>query len=115
MTKYGKYLGEEAVDIKTTPFAKYKIKDWSLYFFSSYGPIDGAHHKTWVLDQLARILNGAPITIHLAKWELLGYQEYRVTVGTCKAYENWIKQITEEDQSTYDAGTAPRILMKHQS
>ena len=24
-----------------------------------YGPIDGAHHKDWVIDQMIRILSGA--------------------------------------------------------
>lgn len=105
-----KYLGEEVVDLATTPYAKYKRKDWALYFIGAYGGIDGAHHKTWVLDQVARILHGAPITIKLAKWEQS--EAYRVSVGTCASYEKWVKEMkdpdnTGEDQYGYDEGTPP--------
>ena len=34
-----------------------KIKK-ALKFISNYGGIDGAHHKQWTLDQIARILAG---------------------------------------------------------
>jgi hypothetical protein len=32
-----------------------KIQD-AIDFIVKYGGIDGAHHKTWVLDQVVRIL-----------------------------------------------------------
>jgi hypothetical protein len=33
------YLGEFDVDIKETPFAKYKAKDWVLEYLFSYSQI----------------------------------------------------------------------------
>ena len=37
--------------------AETKIKD-ALSLIYSYGSIDGDNHKTWVLDQVVRILTG---------------------------------------------------------
>lgn len=51
------YLGETPVtDLTGTPFADYTPTDWAIYYIGSYGQIDGAHHKNWALDQVARIL-----------------------------------------------------------
>ena len=30
----------------------------ALYFAFNYGSIDGEHHKTWVIDQMVRVLTG---------------------------------------------------------
>lgn len=49
------YLGETTVDIATTPFAAYTATEWAMYFVECHGQIDGGHHKSWVLDQVARV------------------------------------------------------------
>ena len=36
-----------------------KIED-ALDIANRYGGIDGAHHKTWVIDQMVRALTGFP-------------------------------------------------------
>jgi hypothetical protein len=33
----------------------------ALEFAVRYGGIDGAHHKTWVIDQMVRALTGCPM------------------------------------------------------
>jgi len=75
-----KYLGEEQIDISKTGFAGYTKEDWAMYFIGSYGQINGAHHKNWVLDQVARILKGTPVIVKIARWSD-GNWEYRVTVN----------------------------------
>lgn len=53
-----------------------------------YGGIDGAHHKTWVIDQMVRAL-----------------------LGSEKLYEKWVKDTKagEDGPDTYswDTGIAP--------
>lgn len=98
------YIGEIIVEQEHTPFKDYSEKDWGLYFISHYGGIDGSHHKDWVMDQVARILNGTEIIIKLATWEN-GHEEYRVYLGepTCD-YHDWVRDITngEDGPNTYD-------------
>lgn len=94
-----KYLGEVEVDAKDTPYFAHIPQDWALEFISRYSQIDGGHHKAWVLDQVARILLGAPVTIKKATWDD-GNFEYRFSVGTSREYESW----RGED---YDEGIAP--------
>ncbi len=105
------YLGEELVDVKDTVFKKYKAADWALYYIQQYGQIDGEHHKQWVLDQVARSLNKAPITIKKASWKG-GHSEYRISVGTSPTYEEWVESCLErneegEPQYSYDIGSPP--------
>lgn len=107
---YG-YLGEFDVSIEDTPYGNYKPTDWAMYYIERYGQIDGDHHKQWVLDTVARILKGAPISIKVAKWDN-GHSEYRVQVGSCKLYEDWVEQMLERDESgeptySYDKGIPP--------
>jgi hypothetical protein len=110
-----KYLGEEIINVKNgdNPFKFYTPMDWALYFIGRYGQIDGDHHKTWVLDQVARILLDSNITVKLAKWDD-GQQEYRVTVDEDKEpqrYTDWVKKMKagEDGPDTYgyDTGICP--------
>ncbi len=103
------YLGEFPI----TPECKtYKdIPDnWALRWIEQYGGIDGAHHKQWVLDQVARILLGAPVTAVEARWEDHP-PELRATVGTCPEYEAWVISMREGEDGPetydYDEGIAP--------
>lgn len=104
------YLGEFPVDIATSPFAKYTPSDWALYFIGQYGGIDGAHHKMWVIDQVARILNGCEIRIVEARWSG-GTTEHRVTTVATAQYEAWVVKMKggEDGRETYDwdTGIAP--------
>lgn len=58
-----------------------------LDLVSAYGGVDGAHHKQWLLDQIARIALGAPVE----ETEVTrgGEAERVISVGTCAAYEQW--------------------------
>lgn len=106
-----KYLGEMEVDIDSTEYKDYTPDDWALHYIFMYGQIDGAHHKQWVLDQVTRILNGAPVVITEARWDD-GHREYRYVVGTSTKYEQWVDEYEEVDETgdptyTYDPGIAP--------
>lgn len=53
-----------------------------IYLLCNYGQTDGAHHKAWVIDQVAR--------------ELLG-----------DGYDKWVANMAA-DGLTWDTGIAPR-------
>ncbi len=75
-----------------------------------YGGIEGEHHKTWMIDQVARILNGAPVEIKLARWDD-GHEEYRKSVSTSERYKKWVKEMCEGEDGPktwdWDVGIAP--------
>jgi len=107
------YLGETIINIKDTEFKDYTPSDWVLYFIERYGQIDGAHHKQWVLDQVARIIHGTPVIIKLAKWDS-GNSEYRVVLGEpSQKYLDWVEEMKcwnetdEEYEYSYEEGIAP--------
>lgn len=106
------YIGEIIVQQEDTPFKDYSEKDWALYFLARYGGIDGEHHKNWVMDQVARILNGTNIIIKLATWEN-GHEEYRVILDDepTDNYHDWVREITNgedgPDTYYYDTGSPP--------
>lgn len=56
--------------------------DKAINIAYEYGQIDGAHHKTWVIDQMIR--------------ELLGTE-----------YDKFIKEYEEDGEYTWDIGIAP--------
>ncbi len=89
------YLGETLVtDLKGTPYEDYKPEDWALEYILKYGGIDGEHHKTWVLDQVARILCGTAVTVTKAAWDRgagVKQIEYRIETGEPTAeYRAWV-------------------------
>lgn len=98
------YLGEFPTDLTLTP------EQGAMLYIEMYGQIDGGHHKAWVLDQVARILKGAPITITEARWDN-GYKELRYRVGSSEEYERWVIAMRDgedgPDTYTYDVGIAP--------
>lgn len=104
------YLGETIVEQKDSPYKDYTKEDWSLLFIYKYGGIDGAHHKDWVLDQVVRILNDAPVEIRVAKWSN-GQEEYRFNVGTSQKYQDWVKAYEDGEDGpntySYEEGIAP--------
>lgn len=82
--------------------------------FLELGQIPGAHHKTWVLDQVARVLSGTPVIVSLARWGN-GHSEYRFATGEpSQDYLNWVEEMrggynpaTYDFEYDYDVGTAP--------
>lgn len=109
-----KYLGETPVNLDDHPlYSGYTPNDWALLWMEKYGQIDGEHHKTWVLDQVARILNGTKVTAKLAKWDS-GLAEMRFDLAEpSNAYLLWVeKMLGEKDDDgeyeySYDTGTPP--------
>ena len=102
-----KYLGETLVtDLSNTDFENYKPTDWISYYIDCYGGIDGTHHKSWLLDQIARISNDTVVIVKLAKWDD-GQEEYRVNLDEpSQKYKDWV-QAWEDDGCDYDEGIAP--------
>lgn len=61
--------------------ATQKIKK-AMDLIESYGQIDGAHHKDWVLDQVARVLMGDGYDAWVARMKVADDGvEYDYSVG----------------------------------
>lgn len=105
------YLGETPVALADSPYKDTTPAELALEFIQNYGGIDGAHHKTWVLDQVARILNGSPIEdLRRAEWDDTP-AEYRFEIGASDAYRAWVVKCKAgkdgPDTYDYDEGIAP--------
>lgn len=98
------YLGEFSVKSELSMAA------YALLFIEKYGGFEADYHKAWVLDQVARILNGAEVTVTEARWEN-GHKELRYRVGTSDQYEKWVIEMCDgedgPDTYDYDVGTPP--------
>lgn len=89
-------------------------EQWALKYIMYYGGIDGAHHKAWVLDQVARILHGTPVICKEARWDN-GHAELRFTTGEpTQSYRDWVAEArgeydeeNDEYEYEYDEGWAP--------
>ena len=98
------YLGETIItNLSGTPYVGYTKSDWALKFVEMYGQIDGTHHKAWVLDQVARILNDTPVIVSLAEWAN-GDREYRFNISknTSSKYQEWVKDMLGEITDEYE-------------
>lgn len=109
------YLGEKRVEsLAGTPFDGFLSSHWAMEFIARYGQIDGAHHKQWVLDQVARILRGTPVLVSVARWDD-GNEEFRIETADppSNAYLEWVEEqksynsSTDEYEYEYSEGTAP--------
>lgn len=111
-----RYLGEFPLE-EDNPFKDHTLVDWAMTYIEAYGQIDGDHHKSWVLDQVARILKGEMVpTVTLAKWSD-GTREYRFTLHEqtpSEKYLSWVKtrlgeydEENEEHEYFYEEGIAP--------
>lgn len=110
-----KYLGARVLQSYAgTPYENFGPADWALAFIERYGQIEGDHHRVWVLDQVARILKGAPVLVSLAEWSN-GAKEYRLRTGNpSQEYLAWREEMLgEKDKETgereydYNEGIAP--------
>lgn len=109
------YLGETPVPLHQSPYQDYSPVDLAMELIKCYGQIDGAHHKTWVLDQVARCLKGCPIVnLRVAKWDDRP-DEFRFEIGENAAYLEWVEAmkggVDAESENgreyDYDDGIAP--------
>lgn len=76
----------------------------------SYGGIDGAHHKDWVIDQMVRALTGCPMEKHTALDCNKEEYEYE-SQGVSDEYSKLVKDACdgEDGPETYswEIGIAP--------
>jgi len=105
------YLDETIVDVKNSEYKDYDEKDWALLYIKMYNGIDGAHHKDWLLDQVARILKGTEMIVKIAKWDN-GHTEDRFNLGeSSQAYLDWVVEMKDgedgPDTYLYEVGVAP--------
>lgn len=106
------YLGETIVEQKDTPYKDFSEKEWVLEFISKYGGISGDEHKSWLIDQIVRILHGNKIIISIARWEN-GYEEYRIALeeNPPVKYNKWVESIKSDEEGTetyeYNVGLPP--------
>lgn len=107
------YLGQTPINISQTEYKDFTLQQWAIEYIGRYGGFDGAHHKDWVLDQVARILHGTPIFIEEAKWSN-GESELRFRTGDpSKDYLEWVREMQgemdEEGETEYEynEGIAP--------
>lgn len=112
-----RYLGSTSIDVTTDPrFKNWTTKDFAMEFITRYGQIDGEHHKSWVLDQVSRILLGSPIEANQRCWARPDESiitEVDFTVGSSESYRKWRRGFVEYDSDDgseiddYECGTAP--------
>ena len=108
------YLGETPVNILDHPkYSKYEPKDWALQWIAMYSGIDGAHHKDWLIAQVAKILCGTQVLMKIARWDN-GQEEERFILGEDSTeFTHW-KTAYEGDvypdgatEYEFDEGTPP--------
>ncbi len=90
------YLGEKTLDIHKTKYAMYSKEDWTLLWIEMYSGIDGANHKDWIIDQLARILKGTKVIVKEAEWSN-GHKEERLSLDE-PPKEYWEWELWEQGQ-----------------
>lgn len=107
------FIGQFPINVLETEYCDYTKSDWALTFIERYGSIDGAHHKAWVLDQVARILLGTNVIVEEARWDN-GRKELRfhTSEDTSPQYKRWAlamrgNEIDGEYEYEYDEGIAP--------
>lgn len=108
------YLGESVINIEESDeYKDFTPADWAMVFIGKYGQIDGDHHKSWVLDQVARILKGTPVVLSLACWKD-HKPEWRVTLEDepSAEYNTWVLEmkgdiVDGEHEYGYEEGIAP--------
>lgn len=82
----------------------------ALEYIAAYGGNDGAWHKQWVLDQVARVLTGCPDVVKKGVTEE-GKKYTFTSKGESPEYLAWVKHICdgEDGPNTYewDVGIPP--------
>lgn len=111
------YLGTTIIPQEVTEFKDYGRSDWAMYFLERYGGYDGAHHKDWTLDQIARVMKGTPVIIKVAEWSPNdkypeGLKEFRISTGEpSQEYLDWVVSMKAGEDGpetySYEEGIAP--------
>jgi hypothetical protein len=76
-------------------------------WIEQYSGCDGAHHKDWLIDQIARINLGAEIIVSEASWDN-GTKELRYELDKpTEKYLDWVASMKdgEDGPDTYDYNT----------
>jgi hypothetical protein len=102
------YLGEFPVENDRT------VEENVMWFITSYGQIEGDHHRAWVIDQVARIVLGTPVIAVEARWDN-GQRETRISTGEpSDRYLEWVEEMLgdwdpecECHEYEYDEGIPP--------
>lgn len=84
----------------------------ALSIIVAYGGIDGADHKDWVLDQVARALTGCPVITQTRTPK--GGQSYEYQCqGESQDYKDLVAQACDGEDGpqtyTWETGIAPEI------
>jgi hypothetical protein len=107
------YLGTFPVVIELHPdFKDMTPADWAMRYIHRYGQFDQAHHKAWVLDQVARILLGTPVHVKESRWTNGLVNFSYITGEPSRKYLDWTEEMLERDANGtaeygYDTGTPP--------
>lgn len=82
----------------------------ALNLAAQYGGTDGAHHKTWIIDQMVRALLGCPMVERTAT-DYQGKQYTYQAQGENEEYLGWVRAVCdgEDGPETYswETGVAP--------
>lgn len=105
------YLGETILNLNKTKYATYEQQDWAMLWIEMYGRVDGSHHKTWLIDQIVRIIKDTKVIVKVARWKN-GHEEERFSLAEpLKQYWKWVEEIKNgedgPDTYNYDFGIAP--------
>jgi len=106
-----KFIGERVLGDNELPFGSFTQQDWALWWIAGYGSIDGDHHKVWLLDQLARILNGTKVIVTVKEWDNGDFQHRFSLAEPTQKYWDWVADVKNgedgPDTYDYDFGIAP--------
>lgn len=101
---------EGRVEQEDSPEQMKKRIGKALEVAQQYGAIDGAHHKTWVIDQMVRELTGCPREQEQAT-DVNGKPYNYEVLGESNAYREWVRKHNEgedgPDTYEWDQGIAP--------
>jgi hypothetical protein len=104
-------LKEETINVKNTPYALYNKHDWAMYWIEMYSGIDGSHHKDWLIDQIARILNDTNVIIKRRVYDDK-HEEYIFDLDKPpQKYWDWVEEMKNGEDGpetySYEFGIAP--------
>lgn len=68
---------------------------------ATWGSIDGAHHKQWVIDQMVRMLTGCPEVERVNTSAVGGPMPY-IDLGESDEYLAWVRMAGREDERELD-------------
>lgn len=82
-------------------------KDEKILYFAGLGQFDGSHHKTWVIDQIVRVVMDCPIiekTTTLTNGQTFTFQAQ----GESQEYKDFVSDYCgEEGEYRWNIGIAP--------